>query len=147
INSDMCGGSLFTFEKDGTLRINELITENQIYITSLQKNGNILHNDVAINKFLKFKNAKSIYVVDKKAYFTEGKVSDTHMVKIKEAVMNFLLKIPTGSVELAILQTKNHQYRLLNGKKEIYETTNTWDEGDGHAICITGVLDEYFIVS
>ena len=80
-------------------------------------------------------------------YFGEGKVSKEHMVKVKEAIMNFLMVVPKGSIEFGLFQTKNHQFRLLNNRKEIFETTNSWSEGAGHAVCITGVLDNYLIVS
>lgn len=147
INSNKCGGSLFIYEDDGTLKINDLTTEKQIYITTVCRNDDVYHRDDLINAFLKFKNANSKYVADKSVYFGEGKVSNMHILAIKEAVTNFLMKVPTGSVELGLWQTKNHEFRLLNNKKEVYKTTNSWSEGAGHAVCITGVLDKYFIIS
>ena len=30
---------------------------------------------------------------------------------------------------------------------EVEVTSKNWSEGGGHAICITGVLDDYFVVS
>ena len=30
---------------------------------------------------------------------------------------------------------------------EVYVTTKSWNEGGGHAVCVTGVLDDYFVVS
>lgn len=147
INSNKCGGSLFIYEDDGTLKINDLTTENQIYITTIRKNNGVYHKDDLINDFLKFKKANSRYVVDKSAYFEEGKVSDNHILTIKEDITNFLIKVPTGSIELGLWRTKDHEFRLLNSKRETYKTTNSWSEGAGHAVCITGVLDKYFIIS
>ena len=50
-----------------------------------------------------------------------------------------------GSVGLGIYSTNEHEFSLIS-KDEIV-TTKDWNEGGGHAVCITGVLVDAFIVS
>ena len=150
INSNECGGSLFVYDVNGNLSINSLETKNQIYLSGINYYGNVVnvnHPYYFINNFLNFKGASSTYVVDNKVAFLEGITTAQDITKIKQDVINFLKNSPTGSVQLDIFTTKDYKFRLLENPNKVYITSGDWDEGSGHAVCITGVIDDYFIVS
>ena len=139
INSNKCGGTMFSINETGELHVNNLITDNQKYLSGFR-----FHNVEDINKFLKSKNSDLSYVPDSKNfnYFEEGTVTLNDIMQLKDRIINHLNI--GGSVGLGIYSTKEHQFVLLGDE---IVTTKTWNEGGGHAVCITGVIDNFFVVS
>ena len=137
INSNEFGGSLFKIE-DGKLSINDLNTENQIYL-SHGKGA----NQYAISKYLYQKNPKLM------PQFTVERFAPNYMSLSPEDIKS---KIATAMQEgkqtsLAVWTTKNAEFRFIDENNTVYCTTNTWKEGGGHAVFVTGLNNNGVIVS
>ena len=141
INSDVNGGVLFKYDdvKKG-YQILDLYTPFQKYLNQDEK---------YINNFLKSKGL-NIKFSTINTIGNEGgpSTSSLNVIKgIKKIVQNYL-KSGKGSVFLSIDGgIPNKSYHFIDSNLKVYETTETWNEGGGHAVCITGVTDKYFIVS
>ena len=141
INSDVNGGVLFKYDdvKKG-YQILDLYTPFQKYLNQDEK---------YINNFLKSKGL-NIKFSTINAIGNEGgpSTASLNIIKgIKKIVQNYL-KNGKGSVFLSIDGgILDKSYHFIDSNLKVYETTETWNEGGGHAVCITGVKDKYFIVS
>ena len=73
--------------------------------------------------------------------------------KFKKTIINYLKKDENNGIVLSIISEKKELFkiskpiRLMSSIDEVYTTTTTWEEGDGHAVFITGILDDYLVVS
>ncbi len=139
---------MFLYNSDGSVKLNNLITNNQVYLSGLKwRNGD------AINSFLQSKNSKLNFKIDGGMIYCDGYRSSTQneINSMKEIIINYLKKNQNNSVKLGIYRTEENgriiPIRFMNSKNEVFKTTENWNEGDGHAVCVTGVLDDYFIVS
>ena len=146
-------GKMFNFDQDGLLHVNELNTESQLFLS-----GYTWHGVDAINSFLASKNSSLNYKLEKRFLFGKENITATkeNVRKIKEKIINYLKQNANNTVELGIYYNEEKKYfffdkvipfRLMTIPGKVYTTTETWNEGGGHAVCITGVLDDYFIVS
>lgn len=141
INSDVNGGVLFKYDdvKKGYQILN-LYTPFQKYLNQDEKYINNFFKSKGLD--IKFSTINTIG--------NEGGPSTASLntIKgIKKIVQNYL-KSGKGSVFLSIDGgIPNKSYHFIDSNLKVYETTETWNEGGGHAVCITGVTDKYFIVS
>ncbi len=150
------GGRLFTTTADGRtittalglssqldlFNRNILSTEEQMYMSF----GGMGKSVYLIDKFLKSKNSslsyKSEVVID--SFDTKKVLSDSDIENIKENVSE---KVINGyQIELDFFSHQNPIYmKNLSGGMDC--STSTWNEGGGHAVFVTNMTDEGFIVS
>lgn len=145
-------GNIFNYDQNGMLHINELNTENQVYLS-----GYRYQNTLAINSFLNSKKSDLRYCVEERIIYGENVTSSTmtsstveNVEKLKEKIIDYLKRSANNSVGLGLYRTENFLFRFMYaGEKQVrvFETTETWNEGGAHAVCITGVLDNFFVVS
>ena len=145
-------GNMFKYDQNGALHIDELNTNNQVYLS-----GYTWHNLPAINSFLASKKSSLSYKIEYGDIYGEGHTPSTreNVVKMKEQVINYLKQSANNSVEFALRRTEEKvlfvkkviPFRFMTKPGEVYVTTKSWNEGGGHAVCVTGVLDDYFVVS
>lgn len=125
------------------MHINNLNTNNQVGLS-----GFTYHNTKAINSFLKSKDNNLEYKIETgSAYNDKKRVSMKDINKLKEKMIDYLKENKNNSIGLGIYRTKGNVLRFMTKSFEVYYTTEDWNEGDGHAVCVTGILDDYFIVS
>ena len=143
-------GNLFVYDETGKLHVDNLITNNQIYLSGLGWQDNTI-----IEAFLKSKNIKLNYKRNliktfdpKQEVLTKNNVNE-----FKKTIINYLKKDENNGIVLSIISEKKELFkiskpiRLMSSIDEVYTTTTTWEEGDGHAVFITGILDDYLVVS
>ena len=133
-------GNLFYYDINGNLHINNLLTENQVFLGN--SDGTNLD---AINSFLQSKNPNLKFV---QSDFKRN--SDyTSLADLKEAVANQLLKPYNNTIVLDVYRTKSTKkpLRFIDESGNVFFSTYNWNEGAGHAVCVTGMNDYYFIVS
>ena len=147
-------GNMFFYNDDGTVKLNNLTTNNQVYLS-----GHTWQNGDAINSFLKSKNSKLNFKMDDGTIYGygDGQITPTQEAinYMKETIINHLKKNQNNGITLNVFRTmikdsngeKIIPFRFMSNQNEVFITTENWNEGGGHAVCITGVLDEYFIVS
>ncbi len=147
-------GNMFFYNDDGTVKLNNLTTNNQVYLS-----GHTWQNGDAIKSFLKSKNSKlNFKMVAGKIYgYGDGQITPTQEAinYMKETIINYLKKNQNNGITLNVFRTmikdsngeKIIPFRFMSNQNEVFTTTENWNEGGGHAVCITGVLDEYFVVS
>ena len=137
INSNEFGGSLFKIE-DGKLFINDLNTENQIYLS---------HSDGAdryvISKYLYQKNPNlmPLFTVDDFIH----NYSTLSPLDIKSKIANAMQD--GKEISLVVCQTENAAFRFIDENNSVYQTTNSWGEGGAHAVYVTGLNNNGVIVS
>ena len=133
-------GNLFYYDINGNLHISNLLTENQVFLGN--SDGTNLD---AINSFLQSKNPNLKFV---QSDFKRN--SDyTSLADLKEAVANQLLKPYNNTIVLDVYRTKSTKkpLRCIDESGNVFFSTYNWNEGAGHAVCVTGMNDYYFIVS
>lgn len=135
INSDLNGGTLFRYDYTdfGGFQINSLYTQYQKY----------LNQDINyINNFFKYKGLDIKFIdINCLRNNVPDKISLNGIKGIKKVVQDYL-STGNGSVWLIVYKMPNKQYRFFNSNLNYFNTIN-----GGHAICITGVTNNYFIVS
>ena len=137
INSNEFGGRLFKIE-DGKLSINDLNPDNQIYLS-----GGYGVKEYELSKYLYQKNPKLM------PRFTVEKFTPNDLSLSPEDITSKIAKaMQEGKqISLGIYQTKNAEFKFVDENNIVRETTNTWDEGGGHAVFVTGLNNNGVIVS
>ena len=156
-NSSENGGNLFFTDVNGKKYVNQNYQKDfngnfkfdqQIYFSST---GGM--NEELIQKYLKDKSCsiktKNIYVQDNWKFTKNGyakNITKKEMNRIKKTARE---EIDKGKqLSLGIYVTQGKPIRMIDyDTKTIIETTDTWGEGGGHALKITGMNNEGFIVS
>ena len=140
INSNLCGGKLFTI-KDGKVTTNSSVidTTKQIYLSS-----NHGFETSIVNKYLHSKNPNvTINVTSASQFYADGVNSEVD--NIKTAIVRAMQE--GKQVTLGVYRTKGSQYSFLDERGVKKESTVDWSEGDGHAVYVTGVTDNGVVVS
>lgn len=147
INSDKCGGILFR-QRNGQLvpTSPDISSKNQQYLSN-SKHG---IKDQLVDKYLKTKNASLSYrrhlqVYDHLKPNLAPPVQSDVITSIGRALQE------GKEVSLGVCHTPNKRFSFLKDgireQLEVYTSTNTWNEGGGHAIYVTGMTDTHVIVA
>ena len=126
--------NMFTYDSNGKIQVNHLRTKSQVYLSS-----GLAQNDDAINSFLKSKNVhlklNSNFVINSKGQ--SGFV---------ETILKYLSANQNNSVNLG-LSNSEIPIRFMENEDNVFCSTANWDEGEGHAVCVTGIIKDYIVVS
>ena len=137
-------GTLFKMTADGKIEINELDTKQQIYMSKSEGT-----NINARNAFLKYKN---INLESQEQLFknfnpkNKTQLNREQVNQLKNNVIEYLKQDSKNSVRLGIYRTNDNCFHFNDSNGKTFITTETWEEGDGHAVTITGVEGDNFIV-
>ncbi len=140
INSNLCGGKLFTIT-NGKVTTNTTVinTEKQTFLSSNQGFESSL-----VNKYLHSKNPNvSVNVTSASQFYADGVNSEID--NIKTAIVRAIQE--GKQVTLGVYRTKGSEYKFLDENGVKRESTVDWSEGDGHAVYVTGVTDNGVVVS
>ena len=125
--------NMFTYDSNGKIQVNHLRTKSQVYLSS-----GLAQNDDAINSFLKSKNVhlklNSGFAINRGQ---QGFVETILMLLSANQNNSFNLGIPKSEIPV----------RFMENEDKVYVTTDNWDEGEGHAVCVTGIIKDYIVVS
>ncbi len=151
-NDTVNGGNLFTRNSlNGTYTFNYgynskidalgrpmLDTENQIYMSTSKGS-----NDYALSNYLRTKNldwnSVNLITNDPNVYIPNDSFN-----QIIDTVNN---SINNGKAVQLNIFSKGNEIRMINADPRFSVTTSTWGEGGGHAIFITGINRDSFVVS
>ena len=131
---DNNGKNMFTYDSNGKIQVNNLRTKSQVYLST-----NWQQNDNAINSFLESKNVH-LKLNSNFAFNSKGQSG------FVETIFKYLSANQNNSVNLGIFKSEI-PIRLMENEYKVYVTTDNWKEGDGHAVCVTGIIEDYIVVS
>lgn len=141
------GGSLVSTDINGNYIINyEAVVTDKYNSTKWSENkkqqyvsdGSGLNNKL-INKYIQSKSKNHIYLTE------NIKVQGKDINQIKNTVNELMTS--GKNVSLGIYKTDKNIRFIDTNTKQVYYSTFNWNEGAGHAVFVTGVTDEGFIVS
>lgn len=157
------GGKLIYVDKKGNAKVDyKYMSVDQNGYAELGDRGSQEYmmrwtqiNDKLINKYLKSKGSQYTYVYrnlnKNKAKHKKGVVigksyTEKQMQKIKD---NAYFCMQNGEeLQCSIVATENAEIRLIDMEtNQTYISTKNWGEGSGHAVKITGMAQDGFIVS
>lgn len=152
-NDKKNGGKLFVTNSDGTKtllslsdnfellgRFRNLDASNQEYMSTSFG----MKRDV-INKYIRSKNSKLKFnSMEIKNYGTNVTTD-----KLRQIVIQVNEQLSHGSgMDMGIYQDSNYALRMISLDNPFYSiTTHDWHEGDGHAVFVTKVANDGFVVS
>lgn len=122
------------------------------FSTQIRLSGFYDYKDDLIRSYLKTK-SPSLEYRSIACSFENGKViqrmGNGNWTGYESDVENWIKKglARNDSMSLGIYRTQNKLYTFYNPDGSVHLTTNGWNEGDGHAIFVTGIDDEYIHVS
>ena len=142
INSDLNGGSLFKYDNsNNSYQIADLNTSKQLYLNQSKD---------YVNNFFKSKGLDIKFVtineLNSKSIEPNSTISLQSVKEIANIVQKYL-SAGKGSIYLSIRRKTGKKYRFIDSNMNTYMTTDDWNEGGGHGVCITGVTNKHFIVS
>lgn len=146
-NLDTNGGKLFTIQ-DGKLTYLTKDFSKQTYLS-----GGYYTRDDIIDGFLKSKSPNfgfsdniRLFSNSHQGIIPGASNSTGYTVDdIKKIFGEVLLE--ENNVQLSIYRTPHNQFTFYNMDGSVNVTTNSWSEGGGHAVFITGIDDDGIIVS
>ncbi len=130
---------------DGKLTVLSDDVNNQVYLST----KTTFRSDI-LDKYLKSKSSQLSYSAKRYEYRLKRKNDKDY---------SSFLQTPSGlrktfneyleagnQVQIGVYKSGEYPFRFNNGD-DVYVTSNNWNEGQGHAVFVTGIIDKNIIVS
>ena len=143
--------NMFYYDNYGKLHVNNLATNNQVYLSHFSK-----LNYSAVNSYLQSKKSSLKYSEVYSDFCYQNNKSTKEKVKeFREIFTNYLNNNENNSVLLTVKRTNRKgilkgkciPLRFMSNPVMLYFTTSLWDENTSHIVYVTGMTDRYVIIS
>lgn len=132
-----------------------LNAENQVYLSNSAGRNDSKIKQYLNSKGLEYDSVSTVFGGSFEESFkskisrifsdSDNYISDDTILSIKKSVEDI---INNGKSQVSLgIYSRGKEIRMISLEDPIHYTTNTWNEGSGHAVFVTAVTDDGFIVS